>query len=111
MSKSYYRQIALAPLGPEAIEQMLADLLGSDLSLNGLGDMVRERTAGNPFFIEEVVQSLVEDGSLEGERGAYRLVRAVEDAAVPASVQTVLSARIDRLAEREKRVLQAAAVI
>src|SRR3984893_6110765 len=111
MSKSYYRQIALAPLGPEAIEEMLRDLLGSDPSLDGLPDLVRERTAGNPFFIEEVVQSLVEAGSLEGERGAYRLVRPVEAAAVPASVQAVLSARIDRLAEREKAVLQSAAVI
>jgi adenylate cyclase len=98
MSKSYYRQIALAPLGPEAIEQLL-------------GDLVRERTAGNPFFIEEVVRSLVEAGNLEGERGAHRLVAPVTETAVPASVRAVLSARIDRLAEREKAVLQAAAVI
>jgi class 3 adenylate cyclase/tetratricopeptide (TPR) repeat protein len=111
MSKSYYRQIALVPLGPEAIEEMLGDLLGSDPSLDGLPELVRERTGGNPFFIEEVVQSLVEAGSLEGERGAYRLARPVEDATVPASVQAVLSARIDRLAEREKAVLQAAAVV
>jgi class 3 adenylate cyclase/tetratricopeptide (TPR) repeat protein len=111
MSKSYYRQIALAPLGPEAIEQMLVGLLGSDPSLAGLGDLVRERTAGNPFFIEEVVRSLVEAGNLEGERGAHRLVAPVTETAVPASVQAVLSARIDRLAELEKTVLQAAAVI
>ena len=76
MSRSYYRQIALAPLGAEAIEQLLADLLGSDPSLDGLAELIRERTQGNPFFIEELVQALVEAGSLEGERGAYRLVRA-----------------------------------
>jgi class 3 adenylate cyclase/tetratricopeptide (TPR) repeat protein len=111
MSRSYYRQLALAPLGAEAIEEMLADLLGSDPSLDGLSELVRERTQGNPFFIEELVQSLVEAGSLEGERGAYRLVRPVAEAAVPASVQAVLSARIDRLPRREKAVLQAAAVI
>jgi class 3 adenylate cyclase/tetratricopeptide (TPR) repeat protein len=111
MSKSYYRQIALAPLGPEAIEQLLGELLGSDPSLGGLADLVRERTAGNPFFIEEVVRSLIEAGNLAGERGAHRLVRPVAETAVPASVQAVLSARIDRLAEREKAVLQAAAVI
>ena len=111
MSKSYYRQIALVPLGAEAIEELLGDLLGSDASLAGLPELIRERTAGNPFFIEEVVRSLDEDGNLEGERGAYRLVRPVEDAAVPASVEAVLSARIDRLAQREKAVLQAAAVI
>ena len=97
MSKSYYRQIALVPLGPEAIGEMLEDLLGSDPSLAELPEMLRERTGGNPFFIEEVVRSLVEAGNLEGERGAYRLARPVEEAVVPASVQVVLSARIDRL--------------
>jgi class 3 adenylate cyclase/tetratricopeptide (TPR) repeat protein len=111
MSKSYYRQIALAPLGPEAIEEMLGDLLGSDPSLADLPELVRARTGGNPFFIEEVVQSLVEAGNLEGERGAFRLVRVVQEAAVPASVQAILAARIDRLAQREKTVLQAASVI
>jgi adenylate cyclase len=111
MSRSYYRQIALAPLGPEAIEELLADLLGCDPSLDGFSELIRERTGGNPFFIEELVQALVEAGSLQGERGAYRLVAAVDEAAVPASVQAVLSARIDRLSAREKALLQAAAVI
>jgi adenylate cyclase len=111
MSRSYYRQIALAPLGPEAIEELLADLLGSDPSLDGLSELIRGRTGGNPFFIEELVQALIEAGSLQGERGAYRLVAAVDEAAVPASVQAVLSARIDRLSAREKALLQAAAVI
>jgi tetratricopeptide (TPR) repeat protein len=72
---------------------------------------VRERTGGNPFFIEEIVQSLVEAGALEGARGAYRLVGQVAEVAIPANVQAVLAARIDRLAEREKRVLQTASVI
>jgi tetratricopeptide (TPR) repeat protein len=111
MSKSYYRQMALEPLGPEAINQLLADLLGSDPSLDGIGEVIRERTGGNPFFIEEVVQSLVESGCLEGARGAHRLVRPIDEASVPASVQAVLAARIDRLAERDKAVLQGAAVI
>jgi tetratricopeptide (TPR) repeat protein len=73
--------------------------------------LIRARAGGNPFFIEEVVQSLVEAGNLRGERGAYSLVRPVEAAAVPASVQAILSARIDRLPAVDKGVLQAAAVI
>src|SRR5207244_5528816 len=60
---------------------------------------------------EELVQALVEGGSLEGERGAYRLAAPVAEAAVPANVQAALAARIDRLSQREKAVLQAAAVI
>jgi tetratricopeptide (TPR) repeat protein len=111
MRKSYYRQISLLPLGAEAIKALLADLLGSDPSLNGLPDLISERTAGNPFFIEEVVRTLVESGNLEGKRGAYRLVRPVEDATVPPTVSAVLAARIDRLSEREKSLLQSAAVI
>jgi class 3 adenylate cyclase/tetratricopeptide (TPR) repeat protein len=111
MSRSYYRQIALAPLGAEATEALLGDLLGSDPSLDGLSELICERTAGNPFFIEELVQVLIEAGSLAGERGAYRLAAPVQEDAVPASVQAVLAARIDRLSPRDKSVLQAAAVI
>lgn len=111
MSKSYYRQIALTPLAPSDAERMLAGLLGPDPSLARLPELICDRTAGNPFFIEELVQSLVESGSLQGERSAYRLVAPVTDAAVPATVQAVLSARIDRLSQTDKAVLQAAAVI
>ena len=111
MRKSYYRQISLAPLGPEAIKALLADLLGEHPSLNGLPNLIQERTAGNPFFIEEVVRALAESGNLEGKRGDYRLVRPVDDAAVPPTVNTILAARIDRLSEREKSLLQSAAVI
>ena len=111
MSEPYYHQVELTPLGAEAIDELLNHLLGSDPSLDGLPQLIRERTAGNPFFIEELVQSLVEAGNLVGEDGAYRLAAPIEHAAVPASVQSVLAARIDRLPEREKAVLQAAAVI
>jgi adenylate cyclase len=111
MRKSYYRQISLAPLGPEAIKALLAELLGEDPSLNGLPDLIQERTAGNPFFIEEVVRALAESGNIEGKRGAYRLVRPVDQTGVPATVNTILAARIDRLSEREKSLLQSAAVI
>jgi tetratricopeptide (TPR) repeat protein len=111
MRKSYYRQISLAPLGAEAIKALLAELLGEDPSLNGLPDLIQERTAGNPFFIEEVVRALAESGNIEGKRGAYRLVRPVDQAGVPATVNTILAARIDRLSEREKSLLQSAAVI
>jgi class 3 adenylate cyclase/tetratricopeptide (TPR) repeat protein len=111
MRKSYYRQISLAPLGAEAIKALLAELLGEHPSLNGLPDLIQERTAGNPFFIEEVVRALAESGNLEGKRGDYRLVRPVDDAAVPSTVNTILAARIDRLSEREKSLLQSASVI
>jgi class 3 adenylate cyclase/tetratricopeptide (TPR) repeat protein len=105
-----YRQISLEPLGPADTLELLHDLAGEDSSLDGLGELIHQRTAGNPFFIEEIVRSLVEAGNLEGERGAYRLARPVEDTGVPASVQTVLAARIDRLDPVAKRLLQAISV-
>jgi class 3 adenylate cyclase/tetratricopeptide (TPR) repeat protein len=107
----HYRQIALAPLSPEDTRTLLRDLAGEDPSLDGLAELIHERTAGNPFFIEEIVRELVESGHLEGKRGDYRLVRPVEDTGVPASVQAVLAARIDRLEPEAKRLLQVASVV
>jgi predicted ATPase len=69
------------------------------------------RTEGNPFFLEESVRTLVETGVLVGEPGAYRLVQPLEHIQVPATVQAVLAARIDRLPPEEKRLLQTAAVL
>jgi adenylate cyclase len=111
MQKSYYQQLPLLPLGPDAIDELLHDLLGTDGSLQALARQIRERTGGNPFFIEEVVQALVERGNLAGERGVYRLVGTPGEVAIPPTVQAVLAARIDRLDERDKQVLQTAAVI
>ncbi|MFQ5504992.1 MAG: AAA family ATPase [Planctomycetota bacterium] len=111
MQKSYCQQLSLMPLGSEATRQLLDDLLGSDPSVAGLAVRIHEHTAGNPFFTEEAVQTLVEAGSLEGTHGHYRLATPVDALDVPASVQAILAARIDRLPEREKHVLQAAAVI
>jgi class 3 adenylate cyclase/tetratricopeptide (TPR) repeat protein len=105
-----YREISLEPLGPSDTRELLRDLAGEDPSLDGLDGLIHERTAGNPFFVEEIVRMLAEAGNLEGERSAYRLARPVEDAGVPASVQTVLAARIDRLRPEAKRLLQAASV-
>ncbi len=107
---SNYEEISLEPLGPADTGELLRDLAGEDPSLDGLADLLHERTAGNPFFVEEIVRALAEAGNLEGERSAYRLARPVENTGVPASVQTVLAARIDRLRPEAKRLLQAASV-
>ncbi|HEX9968271.1 MAG TPA: adenylate/guanylate cyclase domain-containing protein [Solirubrobacterales bacterium] len=105
-----YSQVLLEPLGAGDTRELLSDLAGEDPSLDGLAELIHERTAGNPFFIEEIVRALVEAGNLEGERGAYRLVRPVEDTGVPATVQAVLAARVDRLDPAAKALLQAASV-
>jgi class 3 adenylate cyclase/tetratricopeptide (TPR) repeat protein len=105
-----YRRVSLMPLGLESTKELLADLAGNDPSMDGLADLIHERTGGNPFFIEEVVRDLVEAGNLEGGRGAYQLTKPIGETKVPATVQVILAARIDRLAAA-KALLQAAAVI
>jgi hypothetical protein len=85
--------------------------IGDDPSVRGLPERIHARTRGNPFFAEEIVQALIEDGSLAGAPAAYRLTHAIEKVPLPETVHNVLAARIDRLAPREKQVLQTAAVI
>jgi predicted ATPase len=74
-------------------------------------ERIAERTGGNPFFIEELIRSLAEGDRLVGKRGAYRMPRPIDDTVIPSSVQSVLAARIDRLSERDRTVLQVAAVV
>ncbi len=111
MRRSYYQQQALAPLDARAFAEMLGETLGNDASLHDLAGRIHARSAGNPFFAEEMVQSLIESGALSGTTGSYRLTRDLATLQLPASVQLVLAARIDRLGEREKGVLQTASVI
>src|SRR5205807_2690207 len=66
---------------------------------------------GNPFFLEESVRTLVETGVLVGEPGASRLAKPLDSLQVPTTVQAVLAARIDRLAQEDKHLLQCAAVV
>ena len=110
-SKTYYTQLRLDPLPPVSAHELLHALLGDDPSLEPLKQLLIARTEGNPFFLEESVRTLVETGVLVGTPGAYRLAQAVPSIQVPATVQAVLAARIDRLPPEEKRLLQTAAVI
>jgi class 3 adenylate cyclase/tetratricopeptide (TPR) repeat protein len=106
-----YRMLAPKPLSRADTGELLADLAGSDPSLDGIEEAIHERTQGNPFFIEEIVRELAESGHLAGERGSYRLERPIEDTGVPVTVQAVLAARIDRLEPPAKRLVQVASVV
>ena len=110
-SRTYYSQLRLDPLPLDTAEQLLGVLLGPDASLEPLKDTLIARTEGNPFFLEESVRSLAETGALLGERGAYRLARPQPSIQVPATVQAVIAARIDRLSATDKKLLQTASVL
>src|SRR4030095_1725919 len=85
--KPYYTQLRLAPLGKAEAEELLAFLLGNDTALKPLKQLILEKTEGTPFFLEEVVQTLVEEGVLRGTRGHYRLEGAPTTLTISPSVQ------------------------
>ncbi len=109
--KTYYTQLRLAPFGTAEAEEFLTVLIGNAPQLDALKHQMLAKTDGTPFFIEEVAQTLVEDGTLTGDRGQYKLARPVATLQLPTTVQGVLAARIDRLTPEEKALLQQLAVI
>ncbi len=109
-SKTFYAQLRLDPLPRDSAQALLQALLGDDAGLAPLTPRLIAWTEGNPLFLEESVQTLVETGALVGAPGAYQLAQAVPSLHVPATVQAVLAARIDRLTPEAKAILQSAAV-
>jgi class 3 adenylate cyclase/tetratricopeptide (TPR) repeat protein len=111
VERSYCTRLQLDPLPVESAEELLQALLGRTPDLQVLKQRLIRQTEGNPFFLEEIVRTLIETNELVGQPGAYRLAQALPSLQVPATVQAVLAARIDRLPPEDKRLLQSAAVI
>jgi class 3 adenylate cyclase/tetratricopeptide (TPR) repeat protein len=109
-SRTHYTQLRLDPLGKESAEEMLGALVGDTRELTPLKRLIIERTEGVPFFMEETVQALFEDGTL-ARNGGVRLTRSLDNLRIPATVQAVLASRIDRLPAPEKALLQTLAVL
>jgi class 3 adenylate cyclase/tetratricopeptide (TPR) repeat protein len=130
-SKTYYTQLRLDPLGKESADEMLAALLGSSAlarsvagegkpgeqpgagegaDLAALKHLIIEKTEGNPFFMEETVQVLLDEGALV-RNGATHLTKPIGELKIPPTVQGILAARIDRLPADEKDLLQTLAVM
>ena len=103
--------IALAPLTDSQTSTVIGELLGADPSVSGVTALIAAQVAGNPFFAEEIVRDLADRGVLEGERGRYVCRTEVADVTVPATLQAVIAARIDRLQPAGKRTLNAASLI
>ena len=110
-SKTIYTQLRLDPLGRESADEMLAALLGDGAGMAQLKRVIIEKTEGNPFFMEETVQVLLDEGSLVRDGSMTRLTRPLGDLKIPPTVQGILAARIDRLSAESKDLLQALAVI
>src|SRR5713101_5317217 len=109
-NRTCYTRLRLDPLGGQSADEMLHALLGGDPSLQSLKRLIVEKTQGNPFFMEEIVLALVEQGVLV-RNGATRLTKPLSEIHVPPTVQGILASRIDALPASEKALLQTLAVI
>ncbi len=120
-NRMYYTQLRLDPLGTQEAEDLLTTLVEEKVgvqrtaALQDLKRFILEKTEGNPFFMEEIVQELVEEGVLvrdsEANGGAWPVVPRPKDLHLPPTVQAVLAARIDRLPGAEKELLQTLSVM
>ena len=110
-NRSYCAGMSLGPLAPAAAEALLEQLLGSGAELAELRARIVSQSDGTPLFIEELARALIEQGIVVSEPPTLRLTRKADSVQIPASVQAVLSARIDQLPTERRRLLQVAAVI
>jgi class 3 adenylate cyclase len=109
-NKSFYSQLRLESLEQESASKILAALLGESAELDALKHLMIERTQGNPFLIEEMVQALFDEGALV-RNGTVKVARPLGQLRMPPTVQGILAARIDRLPTAEKDLLQTLAVV
>lgn len=111
MKSSHYRPLFLYPLPAAALQLFLQNLISGAPEVASLCNRVAGETGGNPLFMEEIVRSLVQGGTLAGEPGAYTVTGPTDTLDIPASVESIVASRIDGLGEREKGLVQLAATI
>ena len=109
-NKTYYTQLRLDPLGRQNAAEMLSELVGDADEVQGVKEVIVARTEGNPFFMEEMVRALFDQGVLT-RNGAVKLTKPLASIQIPPTVQGILAARIDQLTAGEKELLQTLAVI
>ena len=106
-----YKEIRIGELSPSETEDMMASMLDSDSLSQDLCQLIRNRTEGNPFYLEEILNALVESDALVFDKGRWRLKRTFRDTDIPSTIHGVIASRMDQLSMQDKRVLQEAAVI
>jgi len=106
-----YTEIKLQDLSLSESDRMTASLLRTDAIPTYLGRIIQEKSEGNPFYLEEVINSLIETDLLVNDEGTWKLARAITETDIPSTIQGVLTARLDRLEKEAKRILQEASVI
>jgi class 3 adenylate cyclase/tetratricopeptide (TPR) repeat protein len=106
-----YKEIHLQDLSLSDSQDMLRSLLKTDNVPNELRMFVKDKAEGNPFFLEEAVNNLVESGTLTDESGSWNLTRQLKESDIPMNVHGIITARLDYLEKETRRILQEASVI
>ena len=106
-----YTELVLPPLSMSESAELLGHTLPGEGLPEGLRDRLLDKAEGNPFFLEEIVRALLDDGTVERGPAGWRVTRADAEIRLPESLHAVLAARIDRLEAEARETLQAAAVI
>jgi len=110
-SKSHYSKIGLDQLGTESSSVLVRAILQGGDVVPELKELVLNKAAGNPLFMEEFTHTLLENGSIQKENGRYIMAKGTEDIQVPDTIQGIIAARMDRLEDNLKRTMQVASVI
>lgn len=110
-SKTYYSQIGLDQLGPASSSELIQALLEDGRVSPDLQQLIQDRAAGNPLFMEEFTHSLLENGTIEKADQRYAVKESLADIQVPDTIQGIIAARMDRLEDNIKRTMQVASVI
>ena len=106
-----WTKIELEPLKESDSEQLLSNLLQIKSFPHQLREQILKRAGGNPFFIEEVVRSLINEGAVVLEKGEYRITEKIKNIVIPQSIHALIMARIDRLDEETRNLVRVASVI
>jgi class 3 adenylate cyclase/tetratricopeptide (TPR) repeat protein len=110
-SKSYYTKVGLTPLGTASKSELVQTILEGGEVVPELCELVLSRSGSNPLFVEELIHSLLENGTIQKKNHQYVLTRTESDIHVPDTIQGIIAARIDRIEESLKLVMQVASVI
>lgn len=107
-----HQVIELPALDNSQAERLITELLDQELAAD-LTQLITKQTQGNPFYVEEIIRSFIEDGTLHQDETSHiwQVTRAIADIQVPGSVQDIIAARLDRLPPGNKRITQHAAII
>ena len=106
-----YHDIQLQNLSLSVAQNMLGSLLKTDTIPSDLKHWVNSKAEGNPFYLEELVNSLIETETLIRDNGSWKLTRSLTESDIPSSLHGLISGRLDRLERQTKRILQEASVI